>query len=490
MPKETQGRFASLVPILTRVIVGLALLYIPVRILSLGFLPPDDALSHCAKVASGKEWHEILVLRDDIKLDTHPGWHAILGAVDKLTRGGPEPLVFFSVVFLFFVFSMVPVTLMKRPEAWLLAFLVVLTAGPSWIQRLMHGRPFIISMAALMAICLSWPRLEQRRIPRTTLALLTFSVAAATWIQCSWYLFLVPLACFFLARRWRAGLALAGCMTVGVAVGSLLTGHPLTFLRETVLQDFRAVGTPADQIQIAGELTSQFPDFRITAVVAGILAWSALRRRTAAKDILRDPVLILAALCWLLGQIWGRFWFDWGVPAALIWLATTFEGEFRSLIGARSGKRCLLACVLGASICVTATTDVRSRWTASLRREYLVADDPALEGCLPEPGGIIYSDSMALFYRMFFKNFHAPWRYVVGIEPTMMRPDDFKTYQNLLRHQGREPKAFEPWVRKMRPEDRLILFVSSGRPPAIAGIVEWCYLKDGLWAGRTPREGR
>ena len=54
-------------------------LLIPLRLLGQGYLPPDDALRHAGKAVSGKAWTDILVLRPDFQMDSHPGWHALLG---------------------------------------------------------------------------------------------------------------------------------------------------------------------------------------------------------------------------------------------------------------------------------------------------------------------------------------------------------------------------------------------------------------------------
>jgi len=46
-------------------------------------------------------------------------------------------------------------------------------------------------------------------------------------------------------------------------------------------------------------------------------------------------------------------------------------------------------------------------------------------------------------------------------------------------------EAFEPWVKKMRPEDRLI--VRAGSKPGIKEL-EWNMAVSGTWIGRLPRE--
>ena len=63
-----------------------------------------------------------------------------------------------------------------------------------------------------------------------------------------------------------------------------------------------------------------------------------------------------------------------------------------------------------------------------------------------------------------------------------MPPEDLATMRRVLTSQSAE--AFDPWVRKMRPEDRLIV-QGGARPPPIAGL-EWMQVGT-IWSGRTPR---
>ena len=71
-------RLQRCIPMLVWMIVVLTIVAIPVKILSHGYLPIDDALRHAAKVVSGKPWPEIMVLADWIKMDHHAGWHAVV----------------------------------------------------------------------------------------------------------------------------------------------------------------------------------------------------------------------------------------------------------------------------------------------------------------------------------------------------------------------------------------------------------------------------
>ncbi len=131
------------------------------------------------------------------------------------------------------------------------------------------------------------------------------------------------------------------------------------------------------------------------------------------------------------------------------------------------------------------TTDLGGRWTSNLHIEYLEADNPDLDGWLPDEGGILYSDRMIVFYQTYYKNPHADWRYILGFEASFMPEEDLKVYRGIQWNRG-DPRTFEPWVQKMQMEDRLVYLGSSSKEPDIKGL-EWHYGVTDTWIGRLPR---
>jgi hypothetical protein len=89
---------------------------------------------------------------------------------------------------------------------------------------------------------------------------------------------------------------------------------------------------------------------------------------------------------------------------------------------------------------------------------------------------------MQFFYNTFYKNPRGDWRYMVGFEPALMPPDDLKIYRGIHIAEG-SPDSYEPWVKKLRPEDRLA--VSRASPPAIPAL-EWKEAAREVWIGRLP----
>src|SRR5277367_6267575 len=105
------------VPLAVWVIVIFVILVIPLRIISYGYLPFDDALRHAAKAVSGKPWTEILVVSPAFKIDHNFGWHIFLRQIFLWTHCDTERLVDFSVIALFVMVGWSALLWLKRPEA-------------------------------------------------------------------------------------------------------------------------------------------------------------------------------------------------------------------------------------------------------------------------------------------------------------------------------------------------------------------------------------
>src|SRR5215210_3156348 len=96
------------IPVLVWAITILTIVFVPLAIIGHGYLPSDDALRHAAKAYSGKDWPEVLILAEWVKMDHNPGWHAILGLVHRTTGADPDGLVSFSTVALVCLFFLAP----------------------------------------------------------------------------------------------------------------------------------------------------------------------------------------------------------------------------------------------------------------------------------------------------------------------------------------------------------------------------------------------
>ncbi len=470
---------------LTIVLAIFVIVLIPFKIIGYGFLPPDDALRHSAKVIADKDWNQILVLRDDIKMDSHPGWHAVLGFVHKITNWDAHSLVLFSVIALFVLFCSMPLSLFRYPEAWLASLCVISMAWPVYFYRVFLGRPFIFTMAILLMMFLLWPKLKQGKNNYLVAALLIVMIALSTWIHCAWYMFALPVIAFFIAREWKAGFLLALYSAAGIIIGALLTGHPILFLKQTTLHLFLAFGTHDINRVLVSEFQPCLADMSIIFIVALFLIWRTLRGKWS-RSAIDSPVFILLALSFILGYFTRRVWLDWGIPALAVWMATEFESIFKNKIALYSRRRIAVVICISVVLYLSATCDVSSRWSMMRPLDYISAEDKSQSEWLPGNGGIIYSDDMRIFYDTFFKNPKAPWRYMLGFEPALMPKEDLEILRKIQKDFG-VPAAFGPWVKKMRPEDRMILKSGEEHKPKIGGL-EWHYIALNTWSGRKPQK--
>lgn len=456
-------------------------LMVPLRIIGQGFEPVDDALRHVAKVVSGKEWSDILMVRPEISMDSHPGWHLILSAFQSLFNAQPDDLIVFSVIFMFLLFAFIPIFFFRRPEAWMLALLVMLLFSFGTLFRTFYGRPFIFSMFVIVLFCFLWKRIRDKERPWVELIGYALAAALSTWIHGTWYLLSLPLAALFLGRQWRVFWLMSLATLIGVAVGACFTGSPLTFLYQMVFHAVEAFDSHALQRQLVTEFQSfDGAPFMIVAF-ALVLLWQRLRGEKLL-EILDDPVFFLAAIGWCMGFVVARFWSDWGCPAMTVWLALELQRIFEKEMQPFAIKRLTFVAVLCVVFFVALTNDRGSRWTSKLGIPWPTMTEPDQRPWLPEKGGILYNDNMYLFYNVFYHNPHGPWRYMLGFEPVWMPKEDLSIYRRIQLSRNKA-ENYEPWVKKMTKKDRLMLIRAS--EPKIPGL-EWHEVVPTVWSGRLP----
>jgi hypothetical protein len=478
--EQLREHSARIVPLLVWVATVLTLVLIPLKVISYGYLPPDDGLRHAAKAVSGREWSDIIVLQDQFKMDHNPGWHCILGAVHRLTGAGVDELTAIEVCALALLVLLAALPWMKRPEAWIAALLASAVIFPDLIHRVFVGRPFSVSTAATLAILLLWRDVQK---PATRLLLLsTVLFALGTWIHGSWYLFALVVAAFGLAGQWRSSICLAGCWLVGAFVGGVLTGHPVAFLWNAIRICINCFGNNQLQRMLVGEFGPSEGEYPAVLFTGILIVARGVRRGWDWKAI-NNPIFILIVLGWILGLRVVRFWVDWGLPALALWTALELQ-EFLAELKADSIRRLVIAGGLCAALFFGITSDIKGRWTQNLTIEYLSQQDPEMKEWLPEDGGIIYSAYMGVFYDTFFKNPNAKWKYILGFESTFMPTEDLRILRNIQWNRYAH-KAHEPWVAKMRRQDRMVIYADSSSAPAVQGL-EWKYIARNTWIGRLP----
>ena len=471
------------VPLAAWTVVILVILAIPFKIVSYGYLPGDDALRHAAKAVSGKSWSEILILNPTYKMDHEFGWNLLLEKIHLWNHAGAESLVLFSVVSLFLVVGWSVLPWLKRPEAWLMA-LIVLSLLTGLPQRILLGRPYLMTMAALLNVLFLWQTHGSSAPKWWMMGLMTALTAASTFMHGVWYLWALPVWAFFLAAQFRWGITLMVCSAAGIFLGSALTGHPVGYPLQAIKLALLATGMQDITHIKALELQPFNGNVLALLAVGGLLV---LRRmaRLETTPLHANPVFWLAVLCWVLGFLVGRFWFDWGLPALLVLLTSDLQLFLQPRFVVDSFRRLALVCGAALTLYAVSTNDIESRWTENLAWQFLAPDNQDLTGWLPDRGGIFYTADMTLFYQTFFKNPNGDWRYMLGFEPTWMPAEDFKVY-HLVHWNFGDSKAYEPWVEKMQPADRLVIRGGRGNAPDFPQL-EWEYGVSDIWIGRLPR---
>ena len=215
--------------------------------------------------------------------------------------------------------------------------------------------------------------------------------------------------------------------------------------------------------QLVFELMPTDGEGAMALAVIAMLLWrraTRIGRRGTWPTDFHDGIVGLAAR-----SQGGALLVGLGLPATLLWLALELEKQFERYAGFDSGKRLLVTLGLAAGVFLGMTSDRGSRWTWNAAKQYLTQNDPVLAGWLPESGGIIYSVDMTVFNDTFFKNPAPPWRYVLGFESALMRPEDLAVARKVQWNFG-DLRAYEPWVKKMRRQDRLIIPASWCQPAA------------------------
>jgi hypothetical protein len=471
------------VPLACWAAVVLTALFICLKIVSYGFMPPGDARRHVAKPFAHKPYSQIVVMRPEYVVDHSPGWEWFLGALHNVLGWGEDGLMSFSIVILTLCVLLFPVIWMRHPEAWPAAVLAQSIAIPSLMNRWTQGRPYLLTEGIVMATLLTWARRGEPESKPSwpKLALTTFGIALSVWMHGAWYLWVLVLAAFFLAQRWRAACWLAACWFVGTIAGALVTGKPLDFLYGAIFMAKCVYQEHAPPWMLVGEFQPSDGEFFTVATLAIIYLW----RRSKNKPFTplhTDPVLWLMVISWILGMLANRFWADWGMPATVVWMACEFDQAIPELWSATSLQRLVACAVIMAPLYLISVQDLGRRYTASGGEPMLDASQPEQKSWMPGSGGIFYADNMQFFYNTFYKNPRGDWRYIVGFEPALMPADDLKVYRDIHRTDG-APESYEPWIKKMRPQDRVA--VTRPDKPDIPAL-EWKQVIPGTWIGRLP----
>jgi hypothetical protein len=335
----------------------------------------------------------------------------------------------------------------------------------------------------LIAILFGWSKAGEK-ISLRKVILTTVGIALSVCIHGTWYLWALPLAAFFLAGAWRRLVSLTCCVMAGVLLGGIMTGKPFVFLKASVSMVSLVFKEHVPQWMLVGEFQPSYGEFSTLLLVGVVYLWR--RQRIAGEpNWFKLPVVWMFIICWILGFKADRFWADWGLPAVLVWLTWQFEEIMEASWSATSPKSVLLCAMVAVPLFLHSTNDLGRRYTNCLEETFLDGSDPALKDWVPEGDGIFYTAQMDCFYNTFYANPTAPWRYVLGMEPAMMLPENLEIFRGIQRSHFAFG-AYKPWVEviKKHPQDRMMIL--SGGQLDLPEL-EWTNAAGNLWIGRLPK---
>jgi hypothetical protein len=467
-------------PLVCWLAVFLTVLMICLKIIGYGFIPPGDARRHVAKPFAHKPYSEIVVMRPQYVVDHSPGWEWFLGVLHRAFGWNEDQLIVFSFTALVLFLFCFPLIWLRHPEAWMAVILAQSIAIPDLMSRWGQARPFLLTEGILMALLFSWSKENGRNPPWWKVAATCLGFTLSVWMHGAWYLWLLLIAAFALAQRWRATLWLAGCWIVGVIVGSLLTGRPIAFLKTAVFMAACVYREHAPKWLLVAEFQPSTGEITTLTVLSIVYLW--LRRQNkGCQSLSRQPIFWMILVNWVLGLSADRFWIDWGLAGAVVWMAIQFD-EALPVLCPTPIKRMLACAFILAPLYLLSTNDMGRRYTSWATEPFLDAKDPQMKGWMPGNGGIFYADNMQFFYNTFYKNPEGDWRYIVGFEPALMPEADLKIYREIHRSNG-AMESYKPWIQKMRPQDRLE--VSHSSQPDLPEL-EWKHGPGDIWIGRLP----
>jgi len=445
-------------------LVSCALLFlaIPLKIISYGYLPPDDALRHAAFAVDHRHWNEVLVFNPELRseLDCHPGWHLFLRYIHQHLGLDQEGLAEFSIILAFLTFTCGGLIASGNPLAWLSAFALVAFTEYGMFQRLSLGRPTFLSMSTLVVLLFMWSRPKPLRIWQEMLIAIAMLTVSFCMHPTVWYLWSMLGLALVLCKRWRAVFVLGISIVCSLCLAALIVGSwynvlvaSLLMLRYSLLQD-PLVGT-----NLVSELQPSGGPIVGLLVVLSILFIKGLKGQNIRDEFSKES-FVLMLLTWVLGMKIVRFWLEWGLPAMSVWLCLQIKDLLKIKLSglARVRDTLWLAGFLAGGLYLGITADLMGRYTNNLKSPLLTKPVSDYAGELPEEGGVLYSTDMTIFYKIYFRIPNVKFRFSTGYELGFMPPEDLKIFR-AIQFNDNLLESYKPWFEKMTPKDRIIIQV-------------------------------
>jgi len=477
-----KNEFFNWVPVVCLFIFLFICLWSQVSIIGLDFMPRDDALRHVGQAVCQKDWHEILVMDSRLDFDIQGGWKNILYffANHGISK---ENLLQFSVLIFLVLNFCIPAFLIKRPEVWALSLIIALCFFSSTI-RFSLGRPFLAQVAAVTIIGFSSQHFKEKFDYRYLFFLFLFLTLAIS-IRSLWFLFILPIGCFFLAGEFKKFFYLMLVWFFSTIVSAFISDSFSSFFIMTTKEVFDFTSRDIPSWMLVAELVPKIQPLLFFLPILFFILW----RKSCGKKIrdrIQNPMFILILLSWVLSLKINRFWLDFGVPAYFVWLYEELEEVFENdlNIDLLSIKRVGVTIAICIPLWFIIGGDFNGRWSKSIFIKAPDISETDKRDWLPDEGGIFYNTSMGLFYKTFYTNPNAPWRYFLGMEPEIMEKGNLEIYHQIILSLNAKSKK-QLIVDKMTLKDR---FVLEGRSKPDIDVLEWFEIKPNIWSGRLPQQ--
>jgi len=430
-----------------------------------GYTPVDDLLRHVGYVFSGRDWADIALWRADIdmRVDTHPGFHFLLGVFAFFTRD-PEALLLWGGIFPFTVLALALCVEKRRLEAVLLVFLFWLMLEPGMFGRLMLGRPFVLTGAAFVFWLSLWSVPWARQQPHKLGVVMLVTAMLQTWMHPVWYLNAIPVGLLLLAglftQAWRKTAWMVGGLLVGTLLGLALTGDffgSSSYAWKNLLWLYFSEWQPPQS-----ELTGGEPNRFLLVLGGAYLVFRLLVKKEGRLTPLSHP-LVLASVLLFIGQFYvSRFWTDFGCLALFAWWARDLSILLQTHTARHSYQRLLLTGITSLALTGIAYQQGKHYKESYLapHRDYYTKLFAARPDLLPDGDGVLYNDNLQAFYFFFWLQPEASWRFAQTFEH-VLAPEDVRTRFLLLKDEPKVVDYAAAWLELATPQDRLLLKVSN-----------------------------
>jgi hypothetical protein len=467
--------------IIAIIILFAAFFFVPYRIISLGFLAPDDANRHIAFSVTDKNWTDVLVIEPSLSADHNAGWHNVLKKVHKYLGLDKEALLITVMISLFLIFNITGSLLSPNIASWIIVMLLIFVFNRVSFVRLFIGRPFIISSIVTLILFKLWFIESEKPIDSVFKYLVSIlCITLAVWLHGTWYTFLLLPVALLLSGKLIKSLELSLIILLSTAIGAYLTGEFEQFLYFHYAATLNIFTEKIYNWQLVTEFSEGdiytswvFP----TSIIIILLIYS---KKLKLNELSRDSLFIMILLCWMLSIKVVRFWVDWGAIALMFWLSHKISYLIEDM---QSIKKPFLRWVLFVFTVLSFVLIIPSTaWNNQKERKSYSVDfsKPQLAEYKPLDGGIIYNDSMNHFYYQYFADPEGKYKYILGFEPAIMLKEDRNTYREII-YSLYHYSSYKPWINKLTEKDRLFVTydISTFYPQ-----LDWIKAGKHLWIGK------